>query len=232
MYITILTLFPDMFRGPFDVSIIKRAKEKGAVAITLVNIRDFAQDKHKSVDEHPYGGGAGMILRVDVVASAIAYAKQLHPEVSSRIVLMDPQGIPFTQTRAKRLATEAHLIILCGHYEGVDERIRTLVDEELSIGDYVLTCGELPAMVVVDAVTRLLPGVLKKTGATANESFEGKLLEYPQYTKPVLFHHKAVPPVVRSGNHKEIADWQNREAVKRTKKRRPDLLSTVKTDQR
>jgi tRNA (guanine37-N1)-methyltransferase len=223
MYITILTLFPEMFRGPFDVSIIKRAVQKGAVSIQYVNIRDFAHDTHKSVDDHPYGGGAGMILRVDVVSRAIDHARKLHPTIQSKIVLMDPQGTPFKQPHAKELATTEHLILLCGHYEGVDERIRTLVDEELSIGDYVLTCGELPAMVVVDAIVRLIPGVLKKEGVTANESFEDNLLEYPQYTKPDVFKGVTVPEVLRSGNHKHILDWQKTQAKEKTTKQRPDL---------
>ncbi len=216
-----------MFRGPFDTSIIKRAIVKGAVTITYVDIRDFATDKHKSVDEHPYGGGAGMILRVDIVARAIDYAKNLHPKEKTYSILMDPQGKQFVQPMAKHLAaTVEHLILLCGHYEGVDERIRTLVDEELSIGDYVLTCGELPAMVVVDAVVRLLPGVLKKEGVTANESFEEHLLEYPQYTKPDMFNGNAVPEVLRSGDHKRIKTWQTQQAIIKTKMRRPDLIKT------
>jgi len=224
MHITILTLFPDIFRGPFDESIIKRAKEKGAVTITLVNIRDFAKDKHRSVDDHPYGGGAGMILRVDVVHDAIEYAKNLYPNLKTRVILMDPQGTPFKQDHAKRIATYDHAILLCGHYEGVDERIRNLVDEELSIGDYILTCGELPAMVITDAVTRLLPGVLKKEGVTTNESFEKNTLEYPQYTKPSVYGQKKVPDVLLSGNHKKISDWQKQESLTKTRLRRPDLL--------
>lgn len=231
MHITILTLFEEMFRGPFDESIIKRAIDKNAVSITYVNIRDFARDKHKSVDEHPYGGGAGMILRVDVVASALAYAKTLHPNEQTKTILMDPQGTPFVQAKAKQLATVDHLIILCGHYEGVDERVRTLVDEEVSIGDYILTCGEIPAMVVVDALVRLLPGVLKKEGVTTNESFEKNLLEYPQYTKPPVFESLSVPNVLRSGHHKHIHTWQTKEAIKKTKKQRPDLQLMEKTDQ-
>ncbi|MFH0749854.1 MAG: tRNA (guanosine(37)-N1)-methyltransferase TrmD [Candidatus Gottesmanbacteria bacterium] len=223
MYITILTLFPDMFRGPFDMSIINRAIQKGVVSIKYVNIRDFATDKHKSVDDHPYGGGAGMILRVDVVSKAIDHAKTLHPNTNTKTILMDPQGKQFSQRYVKQMATVDHLILLCGHYEGVDERIRTLVDDEFSIGDYVLTCGELPAMVIVDTVVRLLPGVLKKEGVTTNESFEDNLLEYPQYTKPDIFNGLAVPDILRSGNHSKILEWQKKEAIKRTSTKRPDL---------
>ncbi|MFZ2024964.1 MAG: tRNA (guanosine(37)-N1)-methyltransferase TrmD [Microgenomates group bacterium] len=224
MFITILTLFPDMFTGPFDVSIIKRAVQKKAVSIAYINMRDFATDKHKSVDEHPYGGGAGMILRVDVVARAINHARSLHPECTNTVILMDPLGIPFRQQQAKQLATLEHIIFVCGHYEGIDERIRTLVDETISLGDFILTCGELPAMVITDAVVRLLKGVLKKEGVTSNESFEDNLLEYPQYTKPDTFTGMPVPAVLKSGDHKRIREWQHEEAVKKTKKLRPDLL--------
>lgn len=224
MYITILTLFPDMFKGPFDVSIIKRAIQKNAVSISYVQIRDFATDTHKSVDDHPYGGGAGMILRVDVVARAIRHAKTLHPECTSQVILMDPLGIPFVQKEAKRLATYEHLILVCGHYEGIDERIRTLVDETISLGDFILTCGELPAMVITDAVVRLIPGVLKKEGVTTNESFEDNLLEYPQYTKPDEFETMHVPPILKSGDHKKIREWQQKEAIKKTTLLRQDLL--------
>ncbi len=224
MHITILTLFPDMFKGPFDMSIIKRAIEKNAVSITYVQIRDFATDAHKSVDDHPYGGGAGMILRVDVVARAIAHAKSLHPECTNTVILMDPLGIPFVQKEAKRLAMKEHIILVCGHYEGIDERIRSLVDETISLGDFILTCGELPAMVITDAIVRLIPGVFKKEGVTTNESFEDNLLEYPQYTKPDVFETMTVPTILKSGDHKKILEWQQKEAVKKTKTHRPDLL--------
>jgi len=213
-----------MFKGPFDVSIIKRAIEKKAVSISYVQIRDFATDKHKSVDDHPYGGGAGMILRVDVVARAIRHAKTLHPECTNKVILMDPLGIPFEQKEAKRLATYEHIILVCGHYEGIDERIRTLVDETISLGDFILTCGELPAMVITDAVVRLIPGVLKKEGVTSNESFEDNLLEYPQYTKPDIFEAMPVPKILKSGDHRKIQDWQKEEAINKTKLLRRDLL--------
>lgn len=223
MYITILTLFPEMFQGPFDVSIIKRAIQKKAVSICYLNIRDFATDKHKSVDDHPYGGGAGMILRVDVMSRAIIHARSLHPECTSTVILMDPQGKPFVQSDAKKLATLEHIIFLCGHYEGIDERIRTLVDSTISLGDFILTCGELPAMVITDAVVRLLPGVLKKEGVTSNESFEQNLLEYPQFTKPDVFEGNAVPAILKSGDHKKIKEWQKQQAIETTEKLRPDL---------
>ncbi len=225
MYITILTLFPDMFRGPFDSSIIARAQKKGLVHIEYVDIRDFAKDKHKSVDDHPYGGGTGMVLRVDVVSAALDYAKRLHHGIPSRSILMDPQGERAVQKTIKNMSNEKHLIIVCAHYEGVDERIRSLVDEEISIGDYILTCGELPAMVLVDAIVRLIPHVLKRADATTDESFENRLLEYPHYTKPPEFHGKRVPTVLLSGNHQRIAAWRIKESEVRTKKRRPDLLT-------
>lgn len=226
MYITVLTLFPDMFTGPFDASIVKRAKEKEIVTITYVNIRDFAKDKHKSVDDRPYGGGAGMILRVDIVDQALTYAKLLHTNVRTYTILLDPQGMTYSQQIARQLSTFEHLILLCGHYEGVDERIRQLVDVEISIGDYVLTCGEIPAMVLVDSIVRLLPGTLKKEGVTTNESFSGRtpLLEYPQYTTPQNYKGSNVPDILLSGHHKNIEKWKQKESQKRTKLRRRDLF--------
>ncbi len=228
MKISILTLFPEMFTGPFDASIIKRAKEKGSIDIQFVNIRDFATDKHSSVDDRPYGGGAGMILRVDVVDRAIQKVLSTplkeHP-LKVRTILLDPTGTPYTQKKAREFSKLDHLILLCGHYEGVDERVRTLVDEEISIGDFVLTGGEIPAMAVVDSVVRLLPGTLKKTEATIQESFsENAGLEYPQYTRPEEYNAMKVPDILLSGDHKKISAWQKDEATKRTKARRPDLL--------
>lgn len=227
MHITILTLFPDMFQGPLTESILGRAQSQKIVTLTFVNIRDFACDKHKSVDDHPYGGGVGMILRVDVVDCALTYAKSLHPKAKTYSILLDPQGTPYVQKKAKELTGVEHLILVCGHYEGIDERIRNLVDEEISIGDYVLTGGEIPAMVLVDSIVRLLPGTLKKEGVTANESFSGTtpLLEYPQYTTPRTYKRKTVPKVLLSGHHAHITNWQQKESEKRTKLRRNDLIT-------
>jgi tRNA (guanine37-N1)-methyltransferase len=219
MHISILTLFPDMFDGPFDQSIIKRAVDKKLLTISYINIRDFATDKYKTVDGHPYGGGVGMLLRVDVVDRALQSVRKGHT------VLLDAGGTPYTQRKAKELNSIDHLILICGHYEGVDERIRSLVDEEISIGDYVLTGGEIPAMVVVDSVARLIPGVLTKPEATVHESFTEALLEYPQYTEPQTYKGQGVPPVLLSGNHKMIDVWRSDEAIKRTKSRRADLTS-------
>lgn len=222
MQIHILTLFPEMFRGPFDFSIVKRAKEKGFVSIDLVNIRDFSSDTYKSVDDHPYGGGQGMILRVDVVDKALLSVKY---QVSSiKKILLDPTGLPYTQAKAKQLSILDHLILVCGHYEGVDERVRSLVDESVSIGDYVTTGGELPAMVVVDSIIRLLPGVLRNQESSENESFSDPLLEYPQYTRPETYKDMKVPDVLKSGDHQKIESWRQEQTRIRTKKLRPDLL--------
>lgn len=221
MKITILTLFPEMFTGPFDYSIVKRAVDKKIVSIDIVNIRDFATDKHKSVDDHPYGGGVGMIVRVDVVDRAINAVKS----EKSTIILLDPGGIPYSQSTARNLATKNHLILVCGHYEGVDQRIRKLVDMELSIGRYILTGGEIPAMVVTDSVVRLIPGVLKKEVATKLESFSREgILEYPQYTKPQTYRGMGVPEILRSGDHKNIATWRDNQAVLRSKRVRSASL--------
>lgn len=220
-----------MFVGPFDCSIIRRAIDEKRVNIEFINIRDFAVDAYGSVDDHPYGGGQGMILRVDVIDRALSKIKNKKSKIKSethRTILLDPAGVPYTQAKAKKLSTISHLILICGHYEGVDERIRTLVDEELSIGDYVVTGGEIPAMVVVDSVVRLLPGVLKKSQSTKDESFSSPGhagLEYPQYTKPQTYKQMSVPPILVQGDHAKIADWKIHESRERTKKRRPDLLS-------
>lgn len=226
MKITILTLFPEMFKGPFEYSIVKRAKVKKIITIDIVNIRDFATDRHKSVDDRPYGGGAGMILRVDIVDKALQSVKRKGESKKSKTILLDPGGMPYTQRKARELSKIDHLILVCGHYEGIDERIRGLVDSEISIGDYVLTGGEIPAMVIVDSITRLLPGVLKKREATTFESFAGQhlLLEYPQYTKPRVFKGKEVPEILTSGNHKNIETWKREHALAKTQKNRPDFL--------
>ena len=223
MKISILTLFPEMFAGPFDHSIIKRAREKKLVDIELVNIRDFGIGKHKLVDDTPYGGGAGMIIRVDVIDKTLQNVK-----CKGRIILLDPRGETFTQKKAKELAKFDHLILIAGHYEGIDERVKQyLVDEVISIGDYVLTGGEIPAMVVTDAVVRLIPGVIKKE-SIATESFsKPKALEYPQYTKPRVYEKYKVPEILLSGNHQAIERWRKNEALKETKSQRPDALKVT-----
>lgn len=220
MKVDILTLFPSMFKGPFSESIIKRAQEKELVAIKIHNLRDWAVDKHGTVDDRPYGGGPGMVLMCQPIFDAVEEIKS-----QSSIILLTPQGKLFNQKIARRLAKINHLILICGHYEGVDERVRKrLVDEEISIGDYVLTGGELPAMVLVDTIVRLLPGALKKEEAIKEESFAKGLLEYPQYTRPANFRGWKVPAVLLSGDHREIAEWRKKKSLERTKKRRPELL--------
>ncbi|HSX40643.1 MAG TPA: tRNA (guanosine(37)-N1)-methyltransferase TrmD [Candidatus Saccharimonadales bacterium] len=226
MKISILTLFPQMFDGPFAHSIVKRAQEQNLLEITFVNIRSFGIGTHKTVDDTPYGGGRGMILRVDVAAKAIAAAKDKKYK-REHVVLLDARGKTFDQTKAKELSRFDHLILVCGHYEGVDERIRAFVDEEISIGDFILTGGEIPAMLITDALTRLLPGVLKD-GVTQNESFSlmdpTPLLEHPQYTKPQNFNDMSVPEVLLSGNHAEIETWRKKQSNSITQKHRPDML--------
>lgn len=231
MKISILTLFPQMLAGPFEHSILKRAQEKKLVEIELVNIRDFGIGRHKIVDDTPYGGGAGMVLRVDVIDKALqsVTCNLKRKTCNERKVLLDARGERFTQKRATGLVRYDHLILIAGHYEGVDERVRQyLIDETVSIGDYVLTGGEIPAMVIVDSVTRLIPGVIKEE-SYHHESFSlqtsGKLLlEHPQYTKPQVYKNYSVPQVLLSGNHKEIEKWRQEEALKETKRTRPDLL--------
>lgn len=219
-----------MFRGPFDASIVKRAQDQRHLSITLVNIRDFTSDAYKSVDDHPYGGGVGMVMRVDVIDKALQSTKRSSKleARSSRIILLDPQGKTYTQKKAKELSKLDHLILICGHYEGVDERVRDLVDEEISIGDYITTGGEIPAMVLIDSITRLLPNVLRKEEATKQESFSEGLLEYPQYTRPEEYKGMKVPPVLLSGNHAAIAKWRRDMAQTKTKQRRADLLTEQK----
>lgn len=220
MRIDILTLFPEMFVSPLGESIIKRAREKGLVRIETVNIREFACDKHQQVDDYPFGGGAGMVMKADVVNAAI---KSLKSE-DSWTIYMSPQGQPLRQKKVAELSRKKHLVILCGHYEGIDERVMNLVDEEISIGDYILTGGELPAMVLIDATVRLLPGVLGGEDSPLEESFSQILLEYPQYTRPALVEDQDVPGVLLSGHHENIRRWRKKQSLLRTLLKRPDLL--------
>ncbi len=221
MDIDILTLFPRMFEGPLDESILKRARERELVKVRVHNLRDFTHDKHRVVDDKPYGGAPGMLMKPEPIFEAVE--KLRRPETC--VVLMTPQGRPFTQGRAREFAGKPHLLVICGHYEGVDERVReALVHEEVSIGDYVLTNGALAAAVVVDAVVRLLPGVLGDEQSANDDSFENGLIEGPQYTRPPEFRGMRVPEVLVSGNHEEIAKWRKQQAQKRTQERRPDLL--------
>jgi tRNA (guanine37-N1)-methyltransferase len=224
MRFDILTLFPNMFSSPLQESILGKAIEKGLIQIRTINIRDFTLDKHQVADDSPYGGGQGMVMKVEPIARAIESAKSQNP--SARAVYLTPQGKPFNQDLARRLSTQPHLILLCGRYEGVDERARELfIDEEISIGDYVLTGGELAAMVLVDAVSRFIPGVLGSDRSAEDDSFFNSLLEYPQYTRPSDFRGSGVPEVLLSGNHSAISIWRKKEALRRTSLRRPDLLA-------
>ncbi|MFX4261742.1 tRNA (guanosine(37)-N1)-methyltransferase TrmD [Pelotomaculum propionicicum] len=228
MKIDILTLFPEMFAGPFSSSILKRAQDSGLIDINLVNIRDFSTNKHHTVDDTPYGGGAGMVMAPEAIFGAVEDVVKKIEGAQSRVVLMCPQGRPFSQAIALELARERNLVLICGHYEGVDERVREgLVTDEISIGDYVLTGGELPAMVLVDAVTRLIPGVLGESASVEEESFNTGLLEYPQYTRPREYRGQAVPDVLLSGHHEEIRKWRRRQSLLRTLERRPELLAQV-----
>ncbi len=223
MRIDIISIFPGMFAPILKESIIKRAQQKKKVEIFIHDLRDFTRDLHRKVDDRPFGGGSGMVMAAQPIFDAVKKIKS-QVKKKSRVILLCPQGKTFRQEIAKSFSKEKHLIFICGHYEGIDERVRqSLVDEEISIGDYVLTGGELPAMVIVDAVVRLIPGVLGNKNSLNFESFEGNLLEYPQYTRPASFRDMAVPKVLLRGNHKEIASWRKAEAIKRTKARRPDL---------
>lgn len=223
MKITILTLFPEMFKGPFDVSIIKRAKEKKLVDIEYINIRDFGIGKHKLVDDTPYGGGNGMVLRVDVLHKAIEKAKDKKIKGGAeKVILLGARGKTFNQKTAEGFLTLEHLIIVCGHYEGFDERIKNFVDEEISIGDFILTGGEIPAMLIVDSVIRLIKGVLRD-GSAALESFS-PYLEHPHYTKPQKYENLSVPEILLSGDHKRIGIWRKKESIIITSKLRPDLI--------
>jgi tRNA (guanine37-N1)-methyltransferase len=225
--IDILTLFPNMFVSPFAESIVARARSRHLVEINTVDIRDYALDKHQQVDDYPYGGGAGMVMKVDVLSRAIASVTS--PD--SRLIYLSPQGKKLDQAQVGRLARESHLILLCGHYEGIDERIMDLVDEELSIGDYVLSGGEIAAMVVVDAVTRLIPGVLGDDASSQEESFGEGLLEYPHYTRPRSYQGLEVPDILLSGHHEQIRLWRKRLSLVRTLLKRPELLLEREFDQ-
>ena len=221
MRIDVLTLFPAMFAGPLDESIVKRARQAGLLDLKIHNLRDYSHDRHKTVDDRPFGGGPGMLLKPEPIFEAV---EQLARE-NTRVVLLSPAGRVFNQAIARELALMDDILLVSGHYEGYDERIREqLADDELSIGDYVLTNGGLPAMVVIDAVTRLLPGALGDDQSAQDESFSHGLLEYPQYTRPAEFRGMKVPEVLLSGNHAEIARWRNEQARLRTRERRPDLL--------
>ena len=222
MHFDIFTLFPGMFQGPFSESILKRAQEHALLSIALHNIRDATTDRHHIVDDYPYGGGAGMVMKPEPIFASIEAVYQGGP-----IILMTPQGRTFNQQIARELAQEPRVSLLCGHYEGIDERVcRHLVTDEISLGDYVLTGGELAAMIVVDAVSRLMPGVLTE-GSAEDESHSNNLLEYPQYTRPPEFRGWRIPEILLSGHHEQIALWRRKEALRKTRQRRPDLFARL-----
>lgn len=242
MRIDVLTLFPTMFENVLGESMIKRAQNKGLVKIRLYNLREWTFDSHRSADDKPFGGGPGMVMKIEPVYLALKEiglgnrlsvigdrvgpkTQNRKPKARTRVILLTPQGKRLNQNLAKKLAAYSRLVLICGHYEGVDERIRSLVDEEVSIGDYVLTCGELPAMVLIDSIVRLIPGVLGGDESLRMESFENNLLEYPQYTRPASFLGMRVPGILISGNHKSIEEWRKTMAMKRTAERRPDLIN-------
>ena len=233
MKIDVLTLFPRMFEGPMSESIIGKAVEKNLLSIDVLNFRDFSGNKHQHVDDYPYGGGAGMLLKAQPIFDAFDHLQEKHPDTKKRVILLDPAGEPFNQKKAEELAEAEHLVFICGHYEGYDERIRSIVTDEISLGDYVLTGGELGAMVVIDATVRLLPEVLGNEESAVTDSFSTGLLEHPHYTRPASYRDMDVPEVLLSGNHKLIEEWREKESLRRTLERRPDLLDHVElTDQK
>lgn len=228
MKIDVLTLFPEMFSGVFGQSILQKAAEKSAVHYNVVNFRDYADNKHNTVDDYPYGGGAGMVLKPQPIFDAVAALKESAESEKTKVILLCPQGERYDQRKAEELAKEEHLIFICGHYEGYDERIRQhVITDEISIGDYVLTGGELGAMVVIDSVVRLLPEVLGNQESHMKDSFSTGLLEHPHYTRPADFRGMKVPDILLSGNHKLIEEWRNKEALRRTLLRRPDLFEKI-----
>lgn len=223
----IITTQPQIYDSFLKTGLIARGLDKKSIEIKLYNLHDFALDKHKSIDDTPYGGGAGMVIRADIADRAISTLKCKNQKSKCKIILLTPQGKRFDQQKARELAKNDELILFSGRFEGYDERIRELVDEEISIGDYILTSGDLPAMVLMDAISRQTPGFIEKSESIKEESFVENLLEYPQYTKPLEFKGKKVPTVLLSGNHQKIADWRKAQALKRTQKRRPEFLKDI-----
>ena len=225
MQIHLITAFPTIFTGPLSESMMKRAQERGIVEIHVHDLRDFTEDKHRSVDDYPYGGGPGMILKPEPIVRAVEHIQQQWPGVTPRLILMSPQGETFTQATANALANEPVLVFICGHYKGTDERVRQLlVADEISIGDYVLTGGELPAMVVVDAVVRLQPGVLGDLDSAAGDSFQGEWFDHPHYTRPEEFRGQRVPEILLSGHHEKIRAWREMKSRERTAARKPKTV--------
>ena len=231
MRIDIITIFPKMFEPVLNESIMRRARDKGKVKFHIHDLRDYTADKHRKVDDRVFGGGSGMLMCPEPIFNAVEAIKKKIKKSKPKIILLCPQGKKLTQGAVKNISKEKHIILICGHYEGVDERVRQkIVDMEISIGDYVLTGGELPAMVLIDSIVRLLPGVLGDKNSLNFESFEGNLLEHPHYTRPATFRNMNVPEVLLSGDHNKIAAWRKKEALKRTKERRPDLFKKLREE--
>lgn len=223
MKISFISLFPEMFTSPLENSILEKARKNGLFSYEVINPRDFSENIHRTVDDYPYGGGPGMVMEIGPVSRALQSIEKSQ-EKPPRTILVTPTGKPLTQNDVKRLSTEGHLIFFCGHYEGIDERVSSLADERISLGDYILTGGELPAMVITDAIVRMIPGVLGHENSAEEESFSSPLLEHPQYTRPPAFHEEGVPEILLSGHHLEIEKWRRRQSIVRTMRRRPDLL--------
>jgi tRNA (guanine37-N1)-methyltransferase len=223
MMFSVLTLFPGIFESPLSESIIKKAVDKGSISFNIINIRDFAEDIHRTCDDSPYGGGPGMVMKVEPIYKAMKHVENTLGK--PKFVLLTPQGRPFDQFTAERFSKLSHICLVCGRYEGVDERVLQFIDEEISVGDYVLSGGEFPALVLIDAISRCIPGVLGNEESITSESFKEPLLEYPQYTRPDTFMDMEVPSILLSGNHEEIRKWRRKEAIRKTILKRPDLLN-------
>jgi len=223
MILTILTLFPNIFKTPLQESIIKKAIDKGSVKFNIINIRDFAEDIHKTCDDNPYGGGPGMVMKIEPIYKAMKFVEKNIGK--PKYILLTPQGKIFNEDTAIRLSKIPHICLICGRYEGTDERMLAFIDEEISVGDYVLSGGEIPALILIDSITRRIPGVLGNEESIIDESLKGSLLEYPQYTRPDVFMEMEVPPVLLSGNHEEIKKWRRKEAIRKTILKRPDLMN-------
>jgi tRNA (guanine37-N1)-methyltransferase len=223
MIFTILTLFPNIFKTPLQESIIKKAIDKGSVKFNIINIRDFAEDIHKTCDDNPYGGGPGMVMKIEPIYKAMKFVEKNIGK--PKYILLTPQGKIFNEDTAIRLSKVSHICLICGRYEGTDERMLAFIDEEISVGDYVLSGGEIPALILIDSITRRIPGVLGNEESIIDESLKGSLLEYPQYTRPDVFMEMEVPSVLLSGNHEEIKKWRRKEAIRKTILKRPDLMN-------
>lgn len=228
MRIDVLTIFPKMFEAVTGESIIKLAQKKGVVDINIIDLRPFSKDRHRKVDDKPFGGGPGMVMSVEPFFDAMNYIRRRTKDLrlKAKVILLTPKGATFNHKLAERFSSYEHMVLLCGHYEGIDERVRDLADEEISIGDFVLTGGELPAMTIIDAVVRLLPGALGNEDSRGDESFSSGMLEYPHYTRPAKYRDMKVPDVLLSGDHEKIKKWRKRESIKITKERRPDLVKS------